>query len=96
MTDPGITSKSFAPTPSTGPSGFGTTRVIVGSVLCFLSLFSLPRGLSLLLLGLLRPEATTSAATALGIAIFGAALLTAGILLIVSGAKRRRAARTAQ
>lgn len=67
--------------------------MVVGSVFCFLSVFSLPRGLSLLLLALVRPDAATPAATALGIAFFGAAILTAGILLIISGVKRRRAQR---
>lgn len=94
MTEPRTTNNLLAPTPPKQPTGFGTTRVIFGSVLCFLSVFSLPRGLSLLLLALVRPDAGTyDAATALGTAVAGAAILTAGILLIISGVKRRRAQR---
>ncbi|WP_130177119.1 hypothetical protein [Cryobacterium sp. SO1] len=96
MTDPHLTSPSFSPAPSTGPTGLGTGRVIFGIILSFLSLFSLPRGLSLLLLAMVRPGATTTAPAALGIALVGAVFLTVGILLIVSGVKRRRRARAAR
>ena len=93
MTEPSTTNNLLAPTPPKQPTGSGTTRVVFGSVLCFLSVFSLPRGLSLLFLALMRPAAEYAAAEALGVAFFGAALLTAGILLIISGVKRRRAQR---
>ena len=57
-----------------------------------MTLFTLPRGVSLTLLSVVRPGAY-DLASALGTAFFGVALLVAGVLLIVRGVRIRKANR---
>lgn len=92
MTDPQTSIEQTAATATAQPKGSrGTGSLVWGIVLAFMSIFSLPRGLSLLLLSIVRPGSDVNVGASLGLAIFGAALLTSGIVLIVRGAKRRKA-----
>lgn len=77
-------------------TGGGVGFIIGGSVLSFLSVFSLPRGISLFILALARPESGVNPAEAAGGAFVGAILLAGGISLIVVGVRRRRRNRSAR
>ena len=72
----------------------GTWQTVVGIILVVLSVFNLPRGLIGIVITLTQPG-MVSPAEPLGVAVLGAALLAAGISLIVRGARIRRTNRAA-
>jgi hypothetical protein len=92
MTEPQPTpppaAPAYVPAPVKRRSPTGWT--VTGIVLLVLSLFSFPRGL----LGLIATIAQGgNVAYALGYFMFGAALVTVGIVLLVTGARIRKANR---
>lgn len=83
------------PVPPSAPPAAPARRnptgwTVVGIVLLVLSLFSFPRGLILLIAEIARGG---NVAYAFGGFMFGAALVTVGIVLLVQGAKIRKANR---
>ena len=70
----------------------GTGWVVGGVIFLFFSLFSFPRGLGQLVTAIVR---TDNIAEALGGFIFGAALVTAGVLFLVKASRIRKANREA-
>ena len=71
----------------------GTPSIVWGIVLLFLSLFAVPRTLGQLIVAIIEPD-ELSFADELGGFVFTAAMATAGVLLVINGAriKRRRSA----
>jgi len=61
---------------------------VAGIIVLVLSLFSFPRGLAQLIASFVNPE--IGVAYALGYFLFGAAMVTVGILLLVRAAKIRK------
>ena len=93
MTDAGQT--PYVPAPqSAAPHKSGIWQLVVGIVLIFASLFSLPRGIVGVVVTLTQ-SGMVSPAVPLGVATFGAALLTGGIVLVVRSARIRAANRAA-
>ncbi len=82
-----------APQPA-APRKTGVWQLVVGIILAFASLFSLPRGIVGIIVTSTQPG-MVSPAVPLGVAFFGALLLAGGIILIVRSAKIRAANRAA-
>ena len=91
MTDPG--NASFVPAPqAAAPRKTGVWQLVVGLLLIFASLFSLPRGIVGIVVTLTQPG-MVGPGVPTGVATFGAALLTVGIVLLVRSSRIRAANR---
>ncbi|NYF09413.1 putative phage tail protein [Leifsonia sp. AK011] len=85
----------YVPAPqAAAPRKTGVWQLVVGILLIFASLFSLPRGIVGVIVTLTQPG-MVSPGYPLGVAMFGATLLTIGIVLVVRSARIRAENRAA-
>ena len=85
----------YVPAPQApAPRKTGVWQLVVGILLIFASLFSLPRGIVGVFVTLTQ-DGMVSPAVPLGVATFGALLLAGGIVLLVRSSRIRAANRAA-